>query len=209
MAHEVKVGGATWARVCVESHQWTECGRCHEVEVGGPARAGRVWSHISGQCVRSRARSTFGSSLVQGAGMRMHHGARVLRGSRRKTVVRSVTSPSKSVSNSRWCKPYPVEQYYRISRRYFGRCRYARLVINSPLRGSGSPGTVPARARDSVPFGHRRRRPSRRNGRLAAMKSVSRRRLACLPIVHIYCAVVVAIVVESTKGLEYYCSTPR
>ncbi len=44
---------------------------------------------------------------------------------------------------------------------------------------------------------------------LPAMKSVSRRRPACLPIVHIYCAVVVAIVVESTKGLEYYCSTPR
>jgi hypothetical protein len=34
------------------------------------------------------------------------------------------------------------------------------------------------------------------------MKSVSRRRPACLPIVHIYCAVVVAIVVESTKGFE-------
>ena len=35
---------------------------------------------------------------------------------------------------------------------------------------------------------------------------------ACLParIVRIYsCAVVVAIVVESTKGFEYYCSTPR
>ena len=44
---------------------------------------------------------------------------------------------------------------------------------------------------------------------LPAMKSVSRRRPACLPIVHIYCAVVVAIVVESTKGVEYYCSTPR
>ena len=44
---------------------------------------------------------------------------------------------------------------------------------------------------------------------LPAMKSVSRRRPACLPIVHIYCAVVVAIVVESTKGFEYYCSTPR
>ena len=44
---------------------------------------------------------------------------------------------------------------------------------------------------------------------LPAMKSVSRRRPACLPIVHIYCAVVVAIVVESTTGLEYYCSTPR
>ena len=42
---------------------------------------------------------------------------------------------------------------------------------------------------------------------LPAMKSVSRRRPACLPIVHIYCVVVVAIVVESTKGLEYYCST--
>ena len=45
---------------------------------------------------------------------------------------------------------------------------------------------------------------------LPAMKSVSRRRPACLPIVRIYsCAVVVAIVVESTKGFEYYCSTPR
>ena len=43
---------------------------------------------------------------------------------------------------------------------------------------------------------------------LPAMKSVSRRRPACLPIVHIYCAVVVAIVVESTKGFEYYCCRP-
>ena len=33
---------------------------------------------------------------------------------------------------------------------------------------------------------------------LPAMKSVTRRRPACLPIVHFYCAVVVAIVVEST-----------
>jgi hypothetical protein len=40
---------------------------------------------------------------------------------------------------------------------------------------------------------------------LPAMKSVSRRRPACLPIVHIYCAVVVAItLVENTKGLDVY-----
>ena len=40
---------------------------------------------------------------------------------------------------------------------------------------------------------------------LPDMKSVSRRRPACLPIVHIYsCAVVVAIVVESTKGFSFH-----
>ena len=46
---------------------------------------------------------------------------------------------------------------------------------------------------------------------LPAMKSVSRRRPACLPIVHLLCieSIVGAIVVESTKGLEYYCSAPR
>jgi hypothetical protein len=45
----------------------------------------------------------------------------------------------------------------------------------------------------------------------AMMHEVSISPQACLrlPIVHIYCAVVVAIVVESTKGFEYYCSTPR
>jgi len=54
---------------------------------------------------------------------------------------------------------------------------------------------------------------SRRNSRLAghevSISPQAYRRPACLPIVHIYCAVVVAIVVESTKGFEYYCSTPR
>ena len=35
---------------------------------------------------------------------------------------------------------------------------------------------------------------------LPAMKSVSRCRPACLPIVHIYSAVVVAIAVKSTEG---------
>ena len=46
---------------------------------------------------------------------------------------------------------------------------------------------------------------------LPAMKSVFRRRPACLPIVHLLCieSIVGAIVVESTKGLEYYCSAPR
>ena len=52
---------------------------------------------------------------------------------------------------------------------------------------------------------------------LPAMKSVSRRRPACLPIVHLLCieSIVGAIVVESTKGLlrdlsleYYYCSAP-
>ena len=74
--------------------------RCHEVEVGGPARAGLCGVHISATvCVRSRARST--------------------RSARRSSRVRACdawvrvsTHDGRSVGNfSRWYMPYPNKQY--------------------------------------------------------------------------------------------------